>query len=187
MMRWLTLLLLAGCAESTVVDSPRSLVSISSLAQPLVIQVPPVTASIVKWADVAWTESDPSVASFNLYYGFLSPHVYDNIIIGITNLDGVISNLVPGTTYYFVATAVDTNGTESDFSSQYVFVMPTTVEIGFSFNQSATNVVVQSSPDLMNWRPSNARLRTNGLWRIDVDGNLPVEFYRGVGQAFPPL
>ena len=35
-----------------------------------------------------------------------------------------VSNLVSGATYYFAVTAVDTNGQESDFSSEIIYTVP---------------------------------------------------------------
>lgn len=183
----LFLLLLTGCAASTTVDYKPRVVTTSSFDQPLSVQAPPTSVTVVTAQDLQWEETDPRVVAFNLYYGFLFPHEYDNVITGITNLDCVISNLVPGITYYMAATGLDTNGVESDFSTEYVFVMPMTLEFGFSFDQSVTNVTVQSSTDLMTWQESLARQRTNGLWRVDVDGELAQEFYRGTGQAVPAL
>ena len=41
-----------------------------------------------------------------------------------TNLTVSVSNLVEGTTYYFAATAVDTNGLESDYSTEVSTLIP---------------------------------------------------------------
>lgn len=158
-----------------------------SFEQPLVVQLPAGSVKVVDWGQFQWDYDDPSlVSSYNLYYS-TSPSAYDQVITGITNFYGTISNMVPGTTYYLAASAVGTDGTESDLSSQYVFVMPATLEIAFAFDQSVTNVSVQSSTDLMTWQASNARPRTNGLWRADVDSSIPVEFFRGIGQVVPAL
>jgi len=182
------LLLLTGCAASTAVDSSPKLVSITSRAEPLVVIAPSAPVRIVDWQGFAWTwaGNDPTV-TFNLYYSSTSPHVYDQAIRDIPSLGCAVSNMVPGTTYYLAATAVDTNGNESDLSDQYVFVMSTNLEFGLVFDQAVTNVSVQSSTDLMTWSASNARQRTNGLWRVEVDPASPVEFYRGIGQVAPAL
>lgn len=187
MKQWTILfcLLITGCANAPKTTT-RSLVTIQSFAQPLVIQSSTPNVSIVDYELFEWFEDDPSAVSFNLYYGF-SPTGYDHAITGITDLSEVVSNMVPGTTYYVAATAVDKDGNESDFSQQLTFVMPTTLEMGFTFDESVTNVSVLSSTNLMTWQPSNARPRTNGLWRVDVDSSNPVEYYRGIGQAIPAL
>lgn len=177
------LLLCAGCAGSTAVDPKPQLFTASSRASVLTSVWP--TANLVRDQQFVWDDDDP-VAWFNLYYS-CDPTNYNHVVKGITNKFCTLSNLTPGTTYYLAATAVDTMGEESDFSTQYVFVMPTTLEFGFAFDRSVTNVSVQSSTDLMTWQPSNARPRTNGLWRVDVDPAFPVEFYRGIGQVAPAL
>lgn len=188
MWRWIyTVILCAGCSVSTVVDSTPKLVPAMSQAQPLVVATPTAPVRIVSQADAVWNESDTNVVSFNLYYSSTSSHVYDQAIRGIPTLGCVVSNLTPGTTYYLAVTAVDTNGVESDLSDQYVFVMPTNLEFGLVFDRSVTNVSVQSSTDLITWSASSAQPRTNGLWRVEVDPDSPVEFYRGIGQVIPTL
>lgn len=154
--------------------------SAMSRAQPMVQVSPPPLVSVVNWESFVWNEDDPNV-SFNLYYGYIFPHEYDHAITGITNLECAVSNMVPGTTYYLAVSSVDTNGAESDLSPEYVYEMPTTLEMGFSFGDTVTtNITVQSSTNLITWEVSNARLRTNGLWRVDVDS--PAKFFRGVSQ-----
>lgn len=185
--KWtLFLLLLTGCAVSTAVDTRKPLVSADSFAQPdavVAVQAPP---SIVTSQKFQWSYGDTN-ATFNLYYSSTSSSIYDNVISNITPTSTIVSNMVPGVTYYLAASAVDPEGLESDLSDQLVYTMPTTLEFGLSFDQSVTNVSVQSSTDLMTWQPSNARARTNGLWRVDVDTNNPVEFFRGIGQVAPAL
>ena len=46
-----------------------------------------------------------------------APRTRTSVAAG-TNLTVSVSNLVEGTTYYFAATAVDTNGLESDYSTE---------------------------------------------------------------------
>ena len=186
-MRWalsITCLILLGC-KSTAVDRRPVSVQRLSFAQPLLAVVAPPMVTTVTEAHFMWVDDDPGAVAFNLYYGFFSPHEYDYVVPNISSQDCVVSNLMPGTTYYVAVTAVDTNGVESDYSPQYVFAMPLTLEFGFAFDRSVTNVSVQSSVDLMTWKESQARPRTNGLWRVDVDGQVAQEFYRGIGQAVP--
>lgn len=185
----LLLLLCCGCAgvnRGRPTAAPARLQA-HSFSNASIATVLGGSISIVNWAPFQWKENDANAVAYNLYYGSLYPHEYDQVISGITNLSCVVSNLMPGTTYYLAATAVDTMGDESDFSDEYVYVMPTVLEMGFAFDPSVTNVSVQSSTDLMTWQPSNARPRTNGLWRVDVDPAFPVEFYRGIGQVAPAL
>ena len=72
---------------------------------------------------LAWDQSPSStnyvVGSYNLYYGAASG-VYTNrvSVLGVTNTTNMVTNLVRGVTYYFAATAVTTNGLESDYSNE---------------------------------------------------------------------
>lgn len=192
MIRWIPFVLLCfGCASvnrgrldpTPPTPNPGSptLTSFISRAQPTLIVTKPPSVSIVDWELLEWDYTDPA-ESFNLYYSFATPTGYDHVITDITNLSCAVSNLVPGITYYLAVTAVATNGEESDFSPQLVFTMPTTLEMNLSLDSSVTNVSVQMSTNMLAWQPANARPRTNGLWRVDVDPNIPIEFFRGVGQ-----
>jgi hypothetical protein len=68
---------------------------------------------------MAWDASAGTniIANYNLYYGAASA-TYTNVVAAGTNLTVSVTNLVEGTTYYFAATAVDTAGLESDYSTE---------------------------------------------------------------------
>jgi len=67
---------------------------------------------------LAWDPGiDPSVAGYNLYYGPSSRN-YTNSVLAGSATTVTVSNLAAGFTYYFAATAYDTNGIESDYSSE---------------------------------------------------------------------
>jgi len=70
-------------------------------------------------ATLAWDPSPGTdiITNYNLYYGVASA-TYTNVVAAGTNTTVSISNLVDGTTYYFAATALDTNGLESDYSTE---------------------------------------------------------------------
>lgn len=76
--------------------------------------------------------TDPSVQNYNIYMG-TSSRAYTNsqavcpvfIQFGCTNVFS-ISNLVPGVTYYFAATSVDSIGLESAFSAEVIYTVPQT-------------------------------------------------------------
>jgi hypothetical protein len=66
---------------------------------------------------------DPSIAGYNVYYGTVS-HSYTSVItVGNTN-QTVIDGLTEGKTYYFAVTAYTFDGLESDFSAEYVDIIP---------------------------------------------------------------
>ena len=67
---------------------------------------------------LAWdASSDPSVVSYRVHYGVASG-VYTNAVSAGGATIVTVSNLLEGVTFYFAATAVDTNGLESDFSNE---------------------------------------------------------------------
>ena len=78
---------------------------------------------------LAWDPSPGTnvIANYNVYYGVASA-TYTNVVAAGTNTTVSISNLVAGTTYYFAATAVDTSGLESDYSSGSFCPYPAAIE-----------------------------------------------------------
>ena len=68
---------------------------------------------------LAWDPSPGTdvITNYNLYYGVASG-TYTNVAAAGTNTTVTISNLVDGATYYFAATAVDTNSLESAYSTE---------------------------------------------------------------------
>src|SRR5215472_9182444 len=71
---------------------------------------------------LAWDPSAaPGVAGYNVYYGVMT-RSYTNMIQVGNATSAVISNLPPGVSYYFAATAYDGFGLESDFSAEATYV-----------------------------------------------------------------
>jgi hypothetical protein len=85
----------------------------------------PLAALATGTVTLAWDPSPGTntIASYNLYYGGASG-TYANVVSAGTNTTVSISNLVEGATYYFAATAVDTDGLESDYSTEVSALMP---------------------------------------------------------------
>lgn len=69
------------------------------------------------------SSSTNTIASYNLYHGGASG-TYANVVSAGTNTTVSISNLVEGATYYFAATAVDTDGLESGYSTEVSALIP---------------------------------------------------------------
>jgi hypothetical protein len=85
----------------------------------LALVLAPLSAWGAGTVTLAWdpsTGNDP-IASYNIYYGAASA-TYTNTVSAGLNTTVTISNLVEGVVYYFAATAVDTTGLESDFSTE---------------------------------------------------------------------
>jgi hypothetical protein len=73
---------------------------------------------------LSWDPSpDPSVVSYNVYYGVVSG-AYTNVASAGAATILTISNLFDGVTYYFAATALDNFGLESDFSNEVSYRVP---------------------------------------------------------------
>ena len=67
---------------------------------------------------LAWDPSTgTNIAGYKLYYGASSGAYTNTLTVGAAT-GAVISNLISGATYYFAATAYDTNNLESDFSNE---------------------------------------------------------------------
>ena len=114
-------------------------------------------------ATLQWDPStDPNVTGYKVYYGTIS-HDYTNVVVVGNVLTTIISGLQPGTTYYFAVTAYDAFGTESDFSNEMLYTVPTTAatltsatySIGqFSFGVSGIPglpYVIEASTNLVDW------------------------------------
>lgn len=128
----------------------------------MLVSQPPVWAN--ESVTLAWNPSiSTDVAGYMIYYGTAS-HVYTGVQPVPGNATSVtISGLVPGTTYYFAATAVDILGNESGFSNEASYTMPVTpaalllsASPGGQFNfavsgDAGQRYVVQASTNLLNW------------------------------------
>lgn len=76
---------------------------------------------------LAWNRSaDTNVTGYNLYDGGAS-HTYTNVINAGNATNATVSGLTSGKTYYFAATAYDSLGLESGFSSEASYTVPTTL------------------------------------------------------------
>lgn len=72
-----------------------------------------ITAAVA----LTWTASTGSPDSYNLYRASISGGPYTQIQTGLTNTAAVDFTVAHNTTYYYVTTAVNTNG-ESIFSNE---------------------------------------------------------------------
>lgn len=71
-----------------------------------------------------WDRSpEPIVTGYRIYYG-TATRSYTNIVDAGSSTNIVISNLAPRVEYHFAATAYETNGLESEFSDECIYVSP---------------------------------------------------------------
>ena len=106
---------------------PGSVTVVSNATNsPLVIALSGTGASTVSHTvSLSWTPSSSTYSGFNVYRGTSSGGPYtrvDTSVVSSTSyLDAGVSS---GQTYYYVATEVDTTGTESGYSSEVSAVIP---------------------------------------------------------------
>ena len=84
-----------------------------------------LASSAAGTATLVWNPSPSTntIADYKIYYGGATG-TYTNALSAGTGTTLTVSNLVQGATYYFVATAVDTFGLESDYSSEASALIP---------------------------------------------------------------
>lgn len=114
---------------------------------------------------LAWNPSPANnIAGYRLYLGLFSHNYATMLDVGATT-NASLSNLSPGTTYFFAVTAYDTNGLESPFSGEISYLVPVlsnqarlklsrpangqvllsgTAPVGYTYS-------IQSSTDLKKW------------------------------------
>lgn len=100
------------------------LAALSSLVLVLVAILSFLTTAHAAQVTVAWdANSDPGVIGYRVHYGTVSGSYTSHVDVGnVTSC--VISELLEGLTYYFAATAYDSDGNESDYSSAVNYTVP---------------------------------------------------------------
>lgn len=107
------------------------------------MSVLPATALGSVSTTVAWNPSpDSSVTGYNVYYGTTS-HGYTNMISVGNVSSATISNLSPGLTYYFAATAHDAAGNQSGFSNEASFA-------GYNIGACSGTILLKTLPPVLN-------------------------------------
>jgi hypothetical protein len=103
----------------------RQLILLIVLLTPLAFSLWPfASAAQAAAVTLAWdANSDLDVAGYRMWYGTTS-HNYTSMISVGNKTTCTITNLEPGQTYYFAATAYDHNGNESAFSQEISYTVP---------------------------------------------------------------
>ncbi len=187
--RWEVSPTIAARKANVAVKETKRLVLVLSLLCTLLMQLPIFAAQD---AMLTWNPStDSRVTGYNVYYGSTSG-VYTNIIsVGsVTNV--AVAGLAAGNTYYFAVTGRDAAGTESSFSSEVSYSVPSPAVLSMNTVKSQGNLTsvsitatgtvpdhwaVESSSDLKTWtvivRGTNSPVNVS----IPVDG-IPQQFFR---------
>ena len=144
---------------------------------------------------LAWNRStDPIVVGYNLYYGGTSGS-YTNTISAGNATSATISGLVPGTTYYFVATTYSAQGVESVLSSEVAYTVPILAGVKFQVTPTRQFILtvtgpadqtydIQATQDFITWTViGTGTVGTNGTFNF-TDTNaasFSKRFYRTRG------
>jgi len=94
------------------------------------IDDPVITPTPTGTANFSWLpNSESSLAGYKIHYGTASRNYSEVIDIGNPapvdgRINGSVTGLNEGTTYYFAATAYDQEGNESDYSTEIVYTVP---------------------------------------------------------------
>lgn len=142
---------------------------------------------------IAWNpSSDTNVTGYNIYYGTSSGNYTGKVSVGNVSVI-TISNLTYGATYYFAATAFDSDGNESDFSNETQFIVPGALVLSGGANPGDPMVIkfpvapshwyeVQASVDLQSWTTIwQTAVATSNVWVQFSDpeaGAFTSRFYR---------
>ena len=137
---------------------------------------------------LAWNPgSDPIVAGFNIYYGRASG-VYTNKISVGTATSLTISNLIPGTTYYFAASTYSAAGAESALSGEVSYIVPAPPP-GVQLLVTPTNqfvlMVTGSSGHAFNVLASQNLTTWTVIGTVRTDSNGSATFSDTNAQNFP--
>lgn len=83
------------------------------------------TAPVSHTVAISWTPSASTYNGFNVYRGTTSGGPYTRVDSAlISTLSYLDTSVIPGQTYYYVATEVDATGVESAYSSEVSAVIP---------------------------------------------------------------
>lgn len=121
---------------------------------------------------VLWDPSPSAgVQGYKLYYG-TTPHSYTftTDVGGVTN--AIVSGLSVGATYYFAATAYDTNGLESAYSAEVSYLVGST-------NVSVAPVIVLTSPANGSSQAAPATVNLSASVTSNGHNISKVQFYNG--------
>jgi Legume lectin domain/Abnormal spindle-like microcephaly-assoc'd, ASPM-SPD-2-Hydin len=120
---------LAGSGESPVPSaSPHSIVA-TSLSKPIstasATRTALVSSSAQPTVSLQWGASSSPVTGYRVYRGSAGGGPYPNYTIGpVSTLGYVDSSVSAGATYYYVVTAISSQGVESSFSNEVSVTVP---------------------------------------------------------------
>jgi len=152
-------------------------------------------ARAVSGVSLDWNPNpDSSIAGYNVYYGNAS-RSYTSVTNVGSSTNTLVGGLVEGQTYYFAVTAYTYDGEESDYSDEFVYLVPGLltltqgtvpsspltirfpVELGHTYQ-------LQQSTDLVTWTTFWQTIGYSNVW-VEFDAPVtpgPAGFYRVVSH-----
>ena len=131
---------------------------------------------------LAWDpNTEPNLAGYNLYYGRTSGSYAHRIPLGIETTH-TVSNLAPGTLYYFVVTAVNMAGLESEPSNEIIVKVPHQLPMGVEVTPLActTSFTVQSNHYILALGDTNTCVSLAAIpYDTESDPRNVLWFYNG--------
>ena len=104
-------------------------------------------ASISAFADSVMLAWDPSISTnvvgYRVYYG-VGSRSYTNYV-SVAGTNATVSGLAGATTYFFTATAYDSNGIESDYSSETNYTTPVPINLPPTLNALGNLTINQNA------------------------------------------
>jgi hypothetical protein len=106
---------------STRVDEP----SLGASAQEGPVSNGPRRPGVARPVTLTWVPStSPNVAGYSVYRGDTAGGPYTRITPDLVTATSYVDGVLPGTSYYYVVTAVDTEENESDYSNEAFAQIP---------------------------------------------------------------
>ena len=131
-----------------------------------------------------WTDPDPTVTGYDVYYGTLSG-TYTNVVDVGDTTNATITGLVVDKLYFFAVTAYNSNGIQSAYSSQVSYrpLVPETNQPPVFVTLSAGpafSLTMENPPDLF-----FAVVRSNGDVQFSTNLDGPWETLDNIGAWSP--
>lgn len=147
---------------------------------------------------LAWDKSpDSSVVGYKIY-AMKEPATDYTLAVTVGDVDTATVNTRPYQNAKFVATAMDANGLESDFSNECIYSTPASkLSITKTMNGPSTVITlkapvfngmvyrIEGSSDLQTWNTVSSGTATSNNLSVPFNPAVPVAFYRLVKISAP--
>lgn len=139
-------------------------------------------------AKVSWdANTEDDLAGYSIYYG-TSSGSYDNVVDVGNDTSYTVANLDSNTTYYFVVTATDLSGNESEFSEEVSIVISDSTEDSPVDSPTEEETEESIKNIAYNYKnPFNANAGTDIVFITEESGELSIDIYTVEGVLIKNL